>query len=37
MVNVPGNAVAQKFVSKKFSVKGFFCHYRCVLSEYDHY
>ena len=24
MVNIPGNAVAQKFVGKKFSAKGFF-------------
>ena len=23
MVNIPGNAVAQKFVGKKFSAKGF--------------
>ena len=33
-INIPWNAVVEKFVGKKFSAKCFFCHYRCVLSEY---
>ena len=35
-INIPGNAVVQKFVGKKFSAKGFLLIIRCVLSEYDH-
>ena len=35
-INIPGNAVVQKFVGKKFSAKGFLLIIKCVISEYDH-
>ena len=35
-INIPGNAVVQKFVGKKFSAKGILLIIKCVISEYDH-